>query len=89
MDNELKRLREQIDRADAKLLDALSERMKVVDKIAEYKEEKEGAVQDEKREGEILSARIASGRNRNLEGEMVRDIFGTILDFSKRRQKRS
>jgi len=85
--DELKRFRERIDKADTKLLDALSERMKVVDEIAAFKDEKELDAYDGKRESEVLSSRMASGRNRGLEGDMVRTIFETILDFSKRRQK--
>ena len=53
---ELAKLRAQIDIADDKVLAALAERMKVAQKIGELKKENGGAVMDADREAQKLVA---------------------------------
>ena len=85
-DAELKRLRVQIDGTDAELLDVLKKRMKIVDQVGAYKKEHTLEPRDEKRRGEVLSDRVARGKSRGLSGEMVREIFETILKHSEERE---
>ncbi len=86
-DPKLQALRAKIDRADLELLNTLSERMKIVEEIGEYKHESEQEIHDEKRESEVMSARIASGKNRGLSGELIRDIFESIFRHARELEK--
>ena len=85
-DRELNGLRGQIDRLDLELLDVLMERMKIVDKIGEYKRKSKLEIPDEKREKEVLRGVVERGRSRGLSGEMVRKIFESIIHHSKERE---
>lgn len=86
-DKMLAGLRAKIDRLDLELMNVLMERMKIVDDIGSYKKEHDEEVRNEKRRSEVLSDRIARGKSRGLSGEMVRDIFESIIRHSEERQK--
>src|SRR3989338_4487101 len=65
-DRELDGLRGQIDRLDLELLNVLMERMKVVDRIGEYKRKNKLDISDEEREKEVLRGVVERGRSRGL-----------------------
>jgi chorismate mutase len=86
-DAELRHLRERIDDADRELIDALSERMKIIEQIGTYKKKHGLHVYDAARQKEVLSKCIERGRSRGLTGNLVRAIFESILKYSKELQK--
>ncbi len=87
-DTQLDRLRARIDEADKELLRSLSERLKYVEQIGEYKRENELEVRDEKRRSEVLTSRISSGKNLGIAADLVRKIFEAILDHSEDIEKK-
>lgn len=87
-DKGLRRLRDQIDEADRKLLDALGTRMKLAVEVGEYKEENGLDVSDSTREKEVISTRTSWGANRGLSSSFVRDLFERIIKHAKEVQKK-
>ena len=85
-DRELNGFRGQIDRLDLELLNVLMERMKVVDRIGEYKRKNKLDISDEEREKDVLRGVVDRGRTRGLSGDMVRKIFESIIHHSKERE---
>ena len=85
-DRELDGLRGQIDRLDLELLNVLMERMKIVDKIGEYKRKSKLDISDEEREKDVLRGVVDRWRTRGLSGDMVRKIFESIIHRSKERE---
>lgn len=75
---ELERLREKIDEADKRLIEALSERMQLVEKIGELKRKEALEVVDERRWSELLAKRLTWAGNRGLSSALVKDIFELI-----------
>lgn len=85
---DLKSLRQKLDEWDKRLLDALSERMHVVDQIGDLKDKDGAPIEDTTRDSEVLSSRKSWASSRRLSTEMVGEIFESILKESKQRQRR-
>ena len=83
---ELQGLRGQIDRKDMELLTVLMERMRIVERIGEYKRKNKLEIRDEEREKEILRDRPDRGSSRALSRDMVREIFKSIIAYAKERE---
>ena len=79
-------LREQIDVADREILEALANRMKIVEKIGEYKRDNNVTTLQMNRWDALLNDRVAKGSAMNLNDEFVKDIYKSLHKESIRRQ---
>ena len=87
-DDKLKQLRDAIDKADNSLVLLLAMRMELVKEIGIYKRERKMAVRDEKRRNEVLTSRIAQGKELGLSEELIRKLFEEILDSAEEIEKK-
>jgi chorismate mutase len=84
----IRKLREQISDADRTIIEAVNARLKLVAKLKAYKESRGLSFVDPEREEWMLS--YLSRANRGpLSGEGLNEIFGEILDLTKREVGRS
>ncbi|NQX85034.1 MAG: bifunctional 3-deoxy-7-phosphoheptulonate synthase/chorismate mutase type II [Flavobacteriaceae bacterium] len=86
--NELNKLRTQIDVIDHQLIETLGKRMKVADGIGTLKKTKNVAVLQNKRWNEILGKMILEGEQNNLSEEFVLRLFKAIHQESIAHQER-
>lgn len=80
--NTLEQLREAIDRADMKLLEALAERMQIVEEIGELKHTLHVDSFDPERFKKIIETRTAIGNALGLSPEYIEKLFGLIHDYA-------
>jgi len=81
--NQIKRIREEIDKVDSEILKQLKKRIELILKISEYKKENNLPIEDSAREEEIISSMELT----DLDEKFVRDIYKVIFNYSKARQK--
>ncbi len=86
MDPAIQHLRVELDGIDARLVEALAARQRVVGEIGRAKAAG-GPVRDIAREEELLAAAAAKARAAGLDGWFVTRLFREILDHSLRRQQ--
>lgn len=79
MSRELEKLRQKIDDSDRDIIEALANRMKVVEEVRTYKKANNMDAFDEERQQDVLSTRVAWGRSRNLSANFIRELFERIL----------
>ncbi|MCK9205876.1 MAG: bifunctional 3-deoxy-7-phosphoheptulonate synthase/chorismate mutase type II [Salinivirgaceae bacterium] len=84
----LEDLRHQIDKYDDELLNILEERMKVAEKIGEYKKKNNITILQPDRWHEILDKVLEKGKNRDLSDEFLANIFKAIHQESINKQTR-
>ncbi|MDW8331996.1 MAG: bifunctional 3-deoxy-7-phosphoheptulonate synthase/chorismate mutase type II [Cyclobacteriaceae bacterium] len=84
--NQLEKLREQIDHIDRELIDTLAARMRLAEKIGEYKKENHVAVFQPERWKEIMNTRPEWGEHAHLSADFIRDLYRIIHDESIRLQ---
>ena len=82
------KLRLQIDEFDGKLLEILGNRMKVADKIGLLKKEKNVAILQNQRWNEILGKMILEGEEKGLSNEFVLHLFKAIHQESITHQEK-
>lgn len=89
MDEELKKLRKQIDQLDADIIKALANRMDTVQKVGELKAKHNIPPLDAKRWQQVLASKKNLAKSLNLSEKLVEDIYETIhkhaLDLEKNR----
>jgi chorismate mutase len=76
--NALVSLREQINQLDDELMQILSQRMKVADKIGEYKKQNNVTILQSNRWNEILERAIAKGNNLGLSKDFITKYFDAV-----------
>ena len=81
---ELERLREEIDRVDAELVELLNKRLQLVDEIGALKRGQGLPVRDRAREEELLARIRARAGENAAEAETV---YRTLLQISRARQE--
>ena len=86
--NELNKLRTQIDVIDHQLIEILGKRMKVADGIGTLKKSRNVAVLQTKRWNEILGKMILEGEQNNLSEEFVLRLFKAIHQESINHQEK-
>ncbi|MDA3779951.1 MAG: chorismate mutase, partial [Bacteroidales bacterium] len=74
----LESLREQIDSIDQQMLELFAQRMKIVDKIGEYKCENEVTILQLRRWEKIIETRRNAGKNLGLSEDFIKKIFQLI-----------
>ena len=80
---DLDALRKAIDEVDARLLELIAERVRLVLKVGEYKRERGIPVYDPERE-RLLLERLTSRAPEPLKGDTVRRVFERLIDESRR-----
>jgi chorismate mutase len=79
----IRQLREQISDADRTIIEAINARLKLVARLKDYKESRGLSFVDPEREEWMLS--YLSRANRGpLSSDGLREIFGELLDLTKR-----
>jgi len=86
MANDMKKLREQIDKIDSQILKLYEERMDVVRKIGEYKIKNDLPVYDAAREDAKLDEVFASVQNRKY-ADGAAQLFITLMQASREMQE--
>lgn len=81
-------LRDEVDAIDTKILDLLSKRMELVEKIAVQKKNSNLSIVDKKREEQVKQNWILKGRSLDLQNKQVQNILEEILEMSKEKQGR-
>jgi len=84
--SQLEMLRDLIDRADEELLQVVSKRMSIVQKIGEYKKENNVTILQIKRWEEILRNQLQTGNNLALSSDFIKHLYLLIHDESIRLQ---
>ncbi|MEP7170964.1 MAG: chorismate mutase, partial [Bacteroidota bacterium] len=84
--NTLELLRKKIDKIDHHLIETISSRMKIVDKIGEYKRDNNVTILQLERWARIMKDRIPYGNSLELNSEFVKLLFQLIHDESIRIQ---
>lgn len=84
---DLKRLREEIDAIDEKLVRLLERRMDIARQVGEFKEANALPVLDKKREEEIIQSRVNMLSDPTLQ-DTVTGIFTLIMRYSRMHQRR-
>jgi len=86
-DAQLTRLRSELDAIDARIVEALADRLRVIGVIAAFKQTRAGQIRDEAREQELLDRIAARAKALRLDPHFVTRLFREILDYSVRRQQ--
>jgi chorismate mutase/prephenate dehydratase len=84
---ELKRIRDEINAVDDRLLEALAARRRLAGEALRVKDRQGAAIRDGVREEEMLTALITKGRGRGLDAHFVTRVFHEIIDDSIRSQQ--
>jgi len=79
----IRQLREQISDADRTIIEAVNARLKLVSRLKGYKESRGLSFVDPEREEWMLSY-LARANRGPLSAEGLQEIFGEILDLTKR-----
>jgi chorismate mutase len=79
----LRELREQISATDRAILDAVNARLELVARIKEHKESRGIGFLDPERERSMVRE-LVDGNSGPLSEDGVRELFGGILDLTKR-----
>jgi chorismate mutase / prephenate dehydrogenase len=80
---ELDQLRQQIDTIDRQLVDLLSQRLRVIQKVTEVKQQHELPTFHPAREENLISARRTQATAAGLDPDYVEDLFRTMLRHSR------
>lgn len=80
--NTIDTLRESIDLIDTQIIELLSSRMSVVEKIGEIKKQNNLPALDPVRKQEMLSSRIEQGKRCGISSEYIEKIFELIHNES-------
>lgn len=89
MEDELKKMREQIDAADRDIVEALGKRMEVVDAIGAYKKAHGIGLFDAGRLEDVLKTRADWGAAKKLSVQFIHDLFALIHKESVAREEQA
>ncbi|MFN3841257.1 MAG: chorismate mutase [Cyclobacteriaceae bacterium] len=84
--NQLEHLRERIDQMDQELINTLAARMRLVEKIGDYKKENNVTVFQLERWNEIMKTRPEWGQHAQLAADFIKELYRVIHDESIRIQ---
>jgi chorismate mutase/prephenate dehydratase len=83
----LSEVRANIDNVDKQLLQLLAQRRGLAEQVIRIKSLEQSPLRDEKREANLLRARIADGRTLGLNPQLITSLFHEILADSNRAQQ--
>ena len=86
-DPRIRQLREQISDNDRAIVDAINTRLKLVAQLKRYKESRGIEFLDPERE-EWMFSYLARANRGPLTAEGLREVYGAVLDLTKREMKR-
>ena len=86
--NALYKLRDKVDAIDTEILDLLSKRMEIVEKIAVQKKITNLPIVDKKREEQVKRNWTSKAKSLDLQNKQVQNILEEILEMSKENQGR-
>ena len=86
LSNVLDELRGNIDRIDNYLLELLSERMDIAQRIGQYKKDNDVTILQTSRWDEIVKDRVKTGNSKELTETFVKEMFDAIHQESIRKQ---
>lgn len=86
-DPRLQRLRDELDSIDARIVEALADRLRVIGVISAFKETQPGQLRDREREEALLAKLREHARDLRLDPHFVTRLFREILEYSIRRQE--
>ncbi len=84
--DKLEEIRDQIDQSDRELLEALHRRMELVERIGEYKRDKNIAILDLQRWSEVFESRPLWGKKLGLKKSFVKELYKLIHQASIKKQ---
>lgn len=84
--NELDQMRSKIDRIDNYMLELMSERMEIAERIGQYKKDAGITILQTSRWSEIVEDRVAKGSTKELTEQFVKEMFEAIHQESIRKQ---
>ena len=79
-------LRKRIDEVDARIVELIGERLRIVEEIGKGKREQNKLIEDREREDEVLETVKGIARRENINQEAVASIYKQIMTASKRTQ---
>jgi len=86
-DQNLRKLRKEINQLDRQIVKALAKRFSLVQKVLTEKELANMTLRDKQREAELLGEAVRAGRQLGLDAYFVTRIFQEIIDYSLKIQK--
>ena len=86
--NALYKLRDKVDAIDTEILDLLSKRMEIVEKISVQKKITNLPIVDKKREEQVKRNWTSKAKSLDLQNKQVQNILEEILEMSKENQGR-
>ncbi len=85
-DQQINKFREQINKADQKLLQALIDRFQVTAEIGKYKKAKQIPLRNYQREADLIQKLQQEGAEYNLDPLMIKTIMDTVIEYSVKHQ---
>jgi chorismate mutase/prephenate dehydratase len=85
--DELDKIRNEINRVDERILEALANRRKLAQRIIQAKDQLGTPIRDALREEQLLDNLIAKGRSQGLDAHLITRVFHEIIDDSIRSQQ--
>lgn len=86
---ELRDLRRQIDELDEELVEIISKRLSIMPVVAEIKRSQNVAIDQKRREEEVIDNIRKKAEHRNLDPDFVERIMVELISESKRIQQRN
>lgn len=86
-DGTLNKLREEINKIDERLLSLIAERIKVVQRVGEYKVKNNLPVKDTTREEELIRKLNKKGEELGISNGIVEEIWRKLFEISYRVEK--
>ena len=84
---EIKKLRADIDRLDQEILSKLQQRICTTEKIGKIKKTGNSDILDKKREEEVLSNLLVSGKKYGIDDNFIISLWRQIIDYSHKVQE--
>ena len=81
-------VRRDIEEIDHDILDNIAERTRLGRHVAEMKDEKNMQIDDEGREREIIETARERAKERDLDPDLVEEIYEILIELNKQRQRR-
>jgi chorismate mutase len=87
LNEEIKNLRIDLDKLDQEILSKLYQRIGITEKIGKIKKSGQSDILDKKREAEVLSNLIASGKKFGIDDKFIISLWRQIMDYSYKVQE--